>query len=570
MGGFDMGFGLGARMAEQRQQQKQWLSEEQVEAQKNDLNNRIAGVQAEMGKDPSNADLKGQMQQLLADRTKLFNPNNGPHAMAALGKLVHQHFHGKQPQAQAQNVTPAVSLPQQGGAINAPAVAGTPESGSTPAEPGVAAVNLPGMAGAPVNLPAQAGPVVHQKPPTPADLKQIANQRYAQDMGFGIADPQKDAARAEATAARTAQFGREQTGQDRDWQLQWAQKHSVPPEAVQELTEHLAGVPTPKVAKPMVGAKPYKGADGKYYISVQDPTDSSIRAEAMPPDYVPPPPTEHQSNSRLESFVRSQFPKGASANQRVWAMKFLAQLDHPATRSSHESIQYNTETGEPSIVDLTNTSRKDYGAAGPPPPDEAAPGAAPAAATTPATPRTLRAQAKAAITPPAAAGSAKPDPRLAGLHHNTSTQNKGDEDVRSATKLVSMADQALSAHSAALDKVFLGSMQRLIEGRFNQGAYDNLSKKYGLVNTFEGWMNSLTNGAFPDEVRAELVQAAHANLTAAQAGQTQAQHPNGGGGDWKPPAGAPDASKYAEGFTLHKKGSDDVVAVQRGGQWTKP
>jgi hypothetical protein len=42
------------------------------------------------------------------------------------------------------------------------------------------------------------------------------------------------------------------------------------------------------------------------------------------------------------------------------------------------------------------------------------------------------------------------------------------------------------------------------------------------------------------------------------------------GSAWTPPRGAPDPKQFPEGYTLHKKGSATVEAVQRGGQWTQP
>ena len=63
------------------------------------------------------------------------------------------------------------------------------------------------------------------------------------------------------------------------------------------------------------------------------------------------------------------------------------------------------------------------------------------------------------------------------------------------------------------------------------------------------------------------------NIAAAQiqsSGQRPGLVPPPAGGKWTPPQGAPDPKQFPEGFTLHKKGSDEIMAVQRGGQWTQP
>ena len=54
-----------------------------------------------------------------------------------------------------------------------------------------------------------------------------------------------------------------------------------------------------------------------------------------------------------------------------------------------------------------------------------------------------------------------------------------------------------------------------MEGRFNQGAYENLSTKYGWDNTFQGWLNHISTGQLPDEIFKAIVSEAHDNLASA-------------------------------------------------------
>ena len=66
--------------------------------------------------------------------------------------------------------------------------------------------------------------------------------------------------------------------------------------------------------KPLTSAKPYKGTDGRYYLSMQDPLTGAITAEPMPEGYQPPPekpgtskfamnPTHKQLQSNAQHFT---------------------------------------------------------------------------------------------------------------------------------------------------------------------------------------------------------------------------------------------------------------------------
>jgi hypothetical protein len=79
----------------------------------------------------------------------------------------------------------------------------------------------------------------------------------------------------------------------KDFEAKWGYMKQYIPEdqqekVHQEMLEKFGGLSS--VQKPLTGSKPYKGADGKYYQSMLG-SDGTITAQAMPPDYVPPPPT---------------------------------------------------------------------------------------------------------------------------------------------------------------------------------------------------------------------------------------------------------------------------------------
>ena len=124
------------------------------------------------------------------------------------------------------------------------------------------------------------GGVVYS-PTTPA-----AAMSFTETPPEGYAEAQKiKATGQEADAAQQQRM--------KDFEANWAYMKKYIPEdqqekVHQEMLDKFGGLNT--TLKPLTGSKPYKGADGKYYQSMLGP-DGTITAQAMPPDYVPPPPT---------------------------------------------------------------------------------------------------------------------------------------------------------------------------------------------------------------------------------------------------------------------------------------
>ena len=626
---WQQGWATGERLAERGNAHKQQLSDEERSQHLSDYNNIIGNIQQKLStvdknKDPDTYNtLNTQLDTVVGHRTALFHPDNGPGALAHLGKMVWEKVHGKTDAPTSQATDPAATLASTTGGTTptlpavpggSPTAAPSARQAPTAAIPGVDDAKTPSMGGG-FSLPATPGQRVTQRPQTPADLK----QRMATDLSFGAQPP-----------ANPGLLFRKQL-------------QETLPNMTQEELDHAVRIHEGVDARPIAQkstwkplGKPFQGDGGVYYQTFQD-AQGETKKEALSADFKPPVITPHQSSSALESFIRSQFPNGESTAQRVWAMRYVADLMHGNSKSSHESLQFDGD-GNPHIVTLNNSTTKDYGPIGPPPPNEPKPSVSAPTGTfvsasysggqvpgmlapgnvdlasrpttknsdgshstvfsmsseidgkevmypgvgdgvtyplrklTPAealdqytktkknlgvfatpeaankyaktlhedqaqsgeqapapaaTPGSLKRRAAAIAPTQAAAGE---DPRLAGLHKATPVENAAKTTLKDARHLNSLAQQAADAKSAVQDKRLAFALAKLAAGRFNTQEYDVLVRQNGLANSWQQWLNNQTSGALTDDIRNQLVAAAHTELVAAQEGLDEIRKPTGGGG----------------------------------------
>jgi hypothetical protein len=86
-----------------------------------------------------------------------------------------------------------------------------------------------------------------------------------------------------------------------------------------------------------------------------------------------------------------------------------------------------------------------------------------------------------------------------------------------ATGIVDLAKAAAEKKSALSDRNLAIRMAREASGRFSMAEYDTMIKNAGLGNTFEQWMNNITSGALPDNIRNQLISVAYDNQRSAKA-----------------------------------------------------
>ena len=143
------------------------------------------------------------------------------------------------------------------------------------------------------------------------------------------------------------------------------------------------------------------------------------------------------------------------------------------------------------------------------------PNAEPTKKTTPAD---IKKQAEKLRTTSAGSGPGNVRVGQPILQGATPASKKADDEILEASNidnLATIAEKAPQNMKAEKTRFLLGRLQKVMEGRFNQGAYENLSTKYGWDNTFQGWLNHISTGQLPDEIFKAIVSEAHDNLSSA-------------------------------------------------------
>lgn len=195
-------------------------------------------------------------------------------------------------------------------------------------------------------------------------------------------------------------------------------------------------------------------------------------------------------------------------------------------RTTHQAIQTDAD-GTPHIVSLTSVTTPE--------------GATIEGIETPGDESEEKPKGKGPA--PKAGGAPKP-PKDDTLNFRKATpqSNAAKKRVDDMEFVSTMGDRANNKsltplERAAAQRQFIGSLQKNLEGRFNQGAYDNLSKKYGYGQRFETWLNDFSAGELPDEVIDAIVKGAHADLEAAKEAATKYSQPAPKGGKPAPQGG---------------------------------
>lgn len=470
--GFDYLAQAGAQNARAQSQRKQQLTDQERETKLNDHNQTIQTIQGNMtaaqqaGDKDALARYQTQLDQVVADRTALFHPNQGPGAMAHLGKMVWEHVHGKTPAPSTQASTPEFQVP---GA----------------------------MGGAGMTSPAFTGPVVTQRPQTPADLK----ARAATDLSYGAPAPAPNKFTQQRQQLKEGGFSDEQ---------------------IEKAMGIFAGIePKPVADKPdtkVPWGKPIKGADGKWVQPMRNKA-GEITNEPTPEGYEPPVAPAHMTTYAQNRADYAKSKGYTSVDEMTFQddqdmMASMKQASTPTTSGSSQSLVYD-QNNDPHIFTKKTSSSKTF------------PGATTTAKTPPPTGGTATAASPADLkkrVPKGNGGSSSQfGPAMTDLHKATPTENKAAADVLAATKLDSLANQALASHEPVQQRQLALGLIRGMAGRVNMQEFQQYTTKMGVANTVEGLINGITSGQMPEGIVQQLVNAAHANLKAAKEAQAAAR-----------------------------------------------
>jgi len=310
--------------------------------------------------------------------------------------------------------------------------------------------------------------------------------------------------------------------QSRAWQIDWAKRHGISGEALDEFTQHLAGVPTIKSKlKPLTGTKPYKGSDGRYYQSVQDQETGEITAQAMPENYVPPPPSagpvrawKRDANGKIISVLldrQTNKPIPGTENSDLLPPPYLT--DKISTGVYH----FVDEDNQVHEIPETRTSGPALGGGGQAGARSSGAGAAPSGAVSPAAPRAT-ATPKAPAAAPTAAGATpvvKGD-KVIGVK-GSAPLNKARSSYGDAVKIANLADDLVADHNSEKDALFVLALIRSEAGRVNQQEINQLFNAGGITEAPERWAAKYGHGELPQTLRLQLQNFAHAQVKSAQA-----------------------------------------------------
>jgi hypothetical protein len=179
-------------------------------------------------------------------------------------------------------------------------------------EPGTAEAALPPMQAAAPALPAGKPTTVKGPAQNPAQLRAQAqaNQRAQLETEELTAAAPLTAQQQAIQQAQAGTAGKIEAIRGGLEAIRTFNPKATPEELQALNNRYLDGVlgTTEKSAlKPLPGAKPYKGTDGRYYQPMQDTLTKAITAEAMPEGYQPPPgnPSKSQFNEALGAYARA-------------------------------------------------------------------------------------------------------------------------------------------------------------------------------------------------------------------------------------------------------------------------
>ena len=307
------GYQQGVEQREGKKEEQRTRQLQEFDASIGNLQQKYSSLLGPKGEEtPESLKTKYALSQALQQKDAILNPQQKPGVVGKIGEKIGEALHlAKKPEAQTTTMQPAeITTPTTEPGItlaatpeykipvaSAPAEAAKPIAGEQPrritpaTEPGLPATTLtPTEAVAPA---IQFGRPTTVKGPalTPAQLRAQAqtNQRIQRETDLLTAaapiSPQQQAIQQ----AQAGTAGMMETIRGKLDAIK-AFHPDATPEELQKLNDTYLDtvLGTVTKSKPLTGSKPYKGADGKYYQSMQNTLTNEITAEPMPADYTPP------------------------------------------------------------------------------------------------------------------------------------------------------------------------------------------------------------------------------------------------------------------------------------------
>lgn len=635
---WNQGWSLGTGRAEEDRAHKQKLKDQAHDTMVNEKHDLMTSLQSKIPTlkkldasgnlvdTPESLAAMNQLTQTIQERNELLDPSKHPGAFQRLASRI-----GLGPKTQTPIAPQRISSTTEPGVASStvpgmdtgstvafpassPTTVKSPKGQSTTTNP--QDVQLPAGATAPVytpELPAYKGtPSVgtaqqpgQYAPGTPKELLERAKrmQQANTEAGeFASAAPLSPEQQAEIQA-KAGIAGDEAKA---EWQLDFAKRHNLSPEAVQELTEKIAGVPTVKVPKPI--GVPFRDAnDGKWYQRTQDPLTGEFKQVEVPGYSQTARPSTSKYNENLAAYARKhgiavdQIPEeGLDYVNRMMALD-------AAMPSSTTSTTLKLDA-EGQFRPITETNSRNPGAGvnlvdplGPVKKEESSKasgkGTSPSALKKEAESRKPQTPTGSTSTGATGGGRTKVGPALfPGPNKElTDQQTTFDGAVKRAKRMdESYADTKKPGnHQQAMMNLIANHIGMTLGAqkgaRINQAVWNEaVASAPWIESQAAKWFHRDSNGdlifdgfkggvTLTEDQMKQMVELAHESVDTEKQGldtvRQRLKLPTGDTSqtsDWKSPAGAPDASQYPDGHELYNKRTNTVDAVARGGKWTKP
>jgi hypothetical protein len=317
-----------------------------------------------------------------------------------------------------------------------------------------------------------------------------------------------------------------------DATIAWAQKHNIPDDVLQDLQATLAGVPATLLKPPAERSGQWEDLTGtldgkrvtlhhsKALNTTTDfqgnPVDPEVLKRFVPDDKFAP--VKNKQAWIIDPTTSKPLSIMLDANNhRIPGTENPDAVPPPGLFGRITTTDYITDDGFGNIISIPKTTVSGpvgTGGAAPPnsvPTPTGAPTVSPAGAPAggaglPKTP----AEARSLLPQPGGA------PKVIASKASKPYQ-EAKVNFDKATGIVDLAKAAAEKKSALSDRNLAIRMAREASGRFSMAEYDTMIKNAGLGNTFEQWMNNITSGALPDNIRNQLISVAYDNQRSAKA-----------------------------------------------------
>ncbi len=558
---WEAGWNLGGKFAQERYAHKQALSDAQFKEKHDEIQSKINNLTSKIPNlevnSPDFYKAQDELSQALLDRDAHWRSLEHPSAIMRFGKMLGKDLHFTKKEspdsdsvAPSTKVQPTMQVP--GSEESTVSLPSTPDYTKYDIVNGhIVPTTVSGVEGTDVTIPGVAagktiptGPAQTVKTLTPAQVR--AYKEADELIASGPLTPEQQAG-ADASKINA----------ERDATITWLKKNKAPQEIIDQYIAHSAGVTGKEPSdatkqkantKPDIQSLTLKDGTqisaqwmpdaslpqgGKWgYLNGEDIDESLLAGAKVTPK--PTKPSTSKFSINVDSYKKlHNIPMEQSLTPDQ--LNFVEQQIALSSTAPSTNITTSLKQDVNGMwVPVTEANRRIPGFGtilhDPLGPVQSSPN------SSTSTPKTSKPKGETKPSSSTEKGNTKVGPPL--FQGRTSEISAAQKDVIAATKVDSLAKQALASHEAVQQRQLALGMIRGMAGRVNMQEFEQYTKKMGVENTVEGLIMGIESGQLPPGIVQQLANAAHANLKASQEAlkaaltpmATSDATPQGGGG----------------------------------------